>query len=424
MQGDSDSPMYTLQSILDTDLYKFTMQQAVWKRFQGKEALYRFTHRDSDVFFPRKCVEEFKKCINNFGSLSLTEDEKTWLQGVCPYFTADYLEYLANFRFKPEQVAINFIPISQDLQFGNVEIEASGPWEETILWEVPMMACLSELYFCIGATDWSYEYQKEITAQKAQALLQAGCTFSEFGTRRRRSFHIQDLVVSTLVEESMKLPNQGCFFGTSNVYLAKKYNINPVGTIAHEWFMGIAALNGYENMNLEALRLWEGTYPNHLLVALTDTFSTRVFFDDFAKDPELVRRWTGLRQDSGEPLDFAPKAKEMYEKIETGLFRTKSIIYSDSLTQKKALELKKQCDDIGFKCSFGIGTFLTNDFKTKSSGYQEKSRALNMVIKLAEVDGKKCVKISDDLTKNTGDKSTVDSLKRKYGLYDDQATLA
>ncbi|KAF9223572.1 nicotinate phosphoribosyltransferase [Gyrodon lividus] len=415
MKEDGESLAYTPQSILDTDLYKLMMQQAVRRHFPETRALYRFTHRDHNIFFPRNCVYVFQKSIERFRDLSLTLDERDWLEKTCPYFTKEYLDYLAAFQFNPDQVSFKFVPISEDGECGNVEIEAKGLWVETILWEVPMMACLSELYFRIGATDWSYEGQKENASQKARTMLRAGCTFSEFGTRRRRSFYIQDLVVATMKEESEKLRGQGNFVGTSNVYFSKKYNIDPVGTIAHEWFMGIAALKGYEGANAKALELWQKTYPDSFLVALTDTFSTKVFFQDLAKDPDRARKWAGLRQDSGDPLEFAPAAKAMYDSIGVDI-RTKNIIYSDALTLEKALKLKKQCDEIGFKCSFGIGTFLTNDFKTKSSRYTEKSRALNMVIKLAQVDEKECVKISDDPTKNTGDKAMIECVKRLYGL--------
>ncbi|KAG8213192.1 Quinolinate phosphoribosyl transferase [Butyriboletus roseoflavus] len=433
MERDNEELVYTPQSLLDTDLYKFAMQQAIVQHFPETQALYRFTHRDPDVLFPRRCTDLLHKSIQrmsprligsgvmkihqDFGICSLTTEEKNWLANTCPYFSEGYLEYLSTFQFDPAQISIRFMPVSDDgeLEVGRIEIEASGLWRESILWEVPVMACLSELYFLVGATDWSYEGQKESASAKAQTLLQAECSFSEFGTRRRRSFHVQDLVIATLKQEADRSSGRGAFFGTSNAYFAKKYGIHPVGTIAHEWFMGVAALKGYEGANAKALVLWEETYSNNLFVALTDTFSTKVFFQEFANDPARAQKWTGLRQDSGSPFEFAPAAKAMYESMGIDI-RTKTIVYSDALTLDKVLQLKKQCDDIGFRCSFGIGTFLTNDFKTKSSGYTEKSRALNMVIKLAKVDDRDCVKISDDLTKNTGDKASVEFVKKLYGL--------
>ncbi|KAF8556159.1 nicotinate phosphoribosyltransferase [Imleria badia] len=420
MERNSEEFVYIPPSFLDTDLYKFTMQQAIVHHFRETQALYRFTHRDPDVLFPRRCIDLLHKSIQRFRDLRLTTEEKNWLANTCPYFSNEYLDYLSDFQFNPAQISIRFIPVSDDGEEGKVEIEANGLWREAILWEVPVMACLSELYFRVGATDWSYEGQTEIASAKAQTWLQAGCTFSEFGTRRRRSFYTQDLVIAALKQEADRSPGPGVFFGTSNAYFAKKYGIHPVGTIAHEWFMGVAALKGYEGANAKALALWQETYPNNFpLIALTDTFSTKVFLQacipEFAKDPARAEKWIGLRQDSGNPFEFAPAAKAMYESIGIDI-RTKTIIYSDALTLDKVLQLKKHCDDIGVNCSFGIGTFLTNDFKMKSSGYAEKSRALNMVIKLAKVDDRDCVKISDDLGKNTGEKASVEVVKKLYGL--------
>lgn len=277
------------------------------------------------------------------------------------------------------------------------------------------MASLSEIYFRVADTDWSYAGQKERAYEKAKIYLEAGCVFSEFGTRRRRSYHIQNLVVETLIQAASDPPGKGKLMGTSNVHLAMKHNITPIGTIAHEWFMGVAVLKGYRNANGTALDLWESVYPNVLLLALTDTFSTEVFYKDFVRDKARAQRWKGLRQDSGDPFVYAPRAKEVYDALGID-HREKIIIYSDSVDVEKALKLKKQCDEVGFQTSFGIGTSLTNDFKSVSSGGKEKSRALNMVIKLNSVGGEPCVKISDELTKNTGFPDAVKKVKEIYGI--------
>jgi len=150
-------------------------------------------------------------------------------------------------------------------------------------------------------------------------------------------------------------------------------------------------------------------------VALTDTFSTEAFYQDFAKDPERAKRWVGLRQDSGDPFVYAPRAREIYRSMNVD-HATKVIIYSDGLNVDKALALKKQCDEVGFTASFGIGTSLSNDFKSISSGRRQKNKALNMVIKLYQVDGKFCAKISDELTKNTGDKEAIKQAKEAFGI--------
>ncbi|KAG6856299.1 hypothetical protein H0H87_005712 [Tephrocybe sp. NHM501043] len=412
----SSAPVFSPESILDTDLYKLTMQQAVLYHFPDVHATYRFTNRDKTRPFSRQSIERFRTAVSQFTDLVLTASELAWLKETCPYLTTAYLSYLSAYRYKPEQVRITFVPVSADGLFGNVEVEAFGPWIETILWEVPLMATLSECYFSFVDTDWNYDNQELSAYDKGRTLLEAGCTFSEFGTRRRRSYLTQDLVVQGLAHAAHAVPDKGRFSGTSNVHFAHKYSLTPIGTIAHEWFMGIAAIKGYENTHSVSLDLWEDVYHDSLLIALTDTFTTDAFFKDFMSDISRAQKWAGLRQDSGDPFAFAPRVKAMY--LSLGIDpRQKTLVFSDSLSVDKAIRLQKQADELGLqKVSFGIGTFLTNDFTTASSGGKEKSKALNMVIKLSSVDGKPCVKISDDLTKNTGDQATVEHVKRIYNL--------
>jgi nicotinate phosphoribosyltransferase len=259
------------------------MQQAVLRHFPDIQATYRFTNRNSTALFSRQCIERFQTAVSNFTSLSLTETELQWLKRTCPYLTPTYLAYLSSYRYKPEQAKIKYIPVTSDKLRGHVEIEVSGPWAETILWEVPLMACLSESYFQVVVEDWNYNDQDNIAYQKAQTLLEAQCYFSEFGTRRRRSYQAQDIVVKAMLRASQEVQSTGKFTGTSNVHMAHKYDLTPIGTIAHEWFMGVAALNGYEHANSTALNLWEEIYGDNRspLIALTDTFSTECFLREF-----------------------------------------------------------------------------------------------------------------------------------------------
>jgi len=345
--------------------------------------------------------------------------ERKWLHESCPYLDEEYLEYLQNYRFKPEQVDIVFVPSEQDTTRGQIEMTATGPWLETILWEIPLMSLLSETYFRIVDTAWKKEGQEEKAYQKGLKLIQEGCIFSEFGTRRRRSFETQETVIRGLVRanaEMTSLSTGGKLFGTSNVHLAQKYNLAPIGTIAHEWFMAIAAMHGYKGSNIEALKYWESVYSlekgGNLYISLTDTFSTDVFFKEFRGAPELVKRWR-LRQDSGDPFEYIQKARALYESLGINP-KEKSIVFSDSLDIEKAIKIKKACDEAGMLASFGIGTFLTNDFmKEDGSG---TSKALNMVIKLASINGIPCVKISDEISKNTGDPTAVKQVKEILAL--------
>lgn len=409
-------------SILDTDLYKLTMQQAILQHFPSAQVTYKFTNRSKDMRFTQECVDLAWASILRLGDMSLTPAEHAWLSKTCPYFHPSYLRTLSHIRLSPSsQVTLRFVPSPEDPQYGQVECEIRGEWWQTILYEVPVMAILSDCYFEKVDTDWGYEGQEEKAYKKAKTLLENGIAFSEFGTRRRRSYKAQKTVLDGLVRARDELEGkpgvEGKLSGTSNVHFAMMFGLTPVGTIAHEWTMGIAALHGYEHANAIALDLWEETYPttpsNALHIGLTDTFSSDVFFRDFLADPARARRWRGLRQDSGSPEEYTRRAKEVYDQLGIDS-RTKVIIYSDGLDVGRCLEIRKVAEDIGFIPAFGIGTSLTNDFVRKSDG--KKSRPLNMVIKLSSINGVPCVKISDEITKNTGDAEAVQEVKELLGL--------
>jgi nicotinate phosphoribosyltransferase len=226
-----------IHSILDTDLYKLTMQQAVFAHFPIEPAVYRFTNRTQSDLFSTTCVDKFRRSVNDMENLSLTPAERTWLEKTCPYLKPPYIVYLSTFRFKPQtQVHIVFHPVPQkDLpeslkgteeEYGTLEIWTEGTWLETILWEVPLMASLCEAYFETVDTDWVYDGQKELAYQKTKTMLQASCVLSEFGTRRRRSFKTHDLVVEGVMAASRdyikeaeegKIEGGGKVVGTSNV---------------------------------------------------------------------------------------------------------------------------------------------------------------------------------------------------------------
>ncbi|CAE6447066.1 unnamed protein product [Rhizoctonia solani] len=412
------------RSLLDTDVYKLTMQQAVLQHFPKTNVVYKFTNRAKEMLFSRECFELIKQSISRLSELQLTTEEVEWLKTNCPYFTEDYLDYLRSYHFRPdEQVKIKLEVVSEpgaDVEEGHIAMEISGLWVETILYEVPVMSILSEAYFLTVDKGWTYEGQEELAYQKAKRLIQAGVTFSEFGTRRRRSYHGQDLVLQGLTRASKDFSGQevrGRFASTSSPHFAMKYGLSVMGTIAHEWIMAIAAIHGYENANGLAMDLWEATYPttksNTLHIALTDTFSTDAFNLNFKTDAARAERWRGLRQDSGDPLEFIAKARATYENMGVE-YRKKVIVFSDSLDVELAVKLQQAVDEAGFIGAFGIGTFLTNDYNRTDNG--QRSQPLNMVIKVALVEGVPCVKISDDIEKNTGDPEIVNQIKQKFGI--------
>ncbi|KAF8339683.1 Quinolinate phosphoribosyl transferase [Cantharellus anzutake] len=409
-------------SILDTDLYKLTMQQAVLHHFPDARVRYKFDNRSKSTQFNRKCLELFQANTELISDLKLTANERDWLKQKCPYLKEEYLDFLSSLQLNPsEQVSTKFIPSELDDNIGQIEISVQGRWSETILYEVPLMAALSDAYFRTMDTDWEYDGQEELAYQKGIKLFEEGVLLSEFGTRRRRSLKTQKLVIEGLIRANETLrgdkKSTGELKGTSNVHLARLYNLTPIGTIAHEWTMGVAAVKGYDAPNMTALSLWEAVYPpeptNALHIALTDTFTSHVFFEELKEHPEFARRWRGIRQDSGDPIAFANCAAKTYGDIGVGVHE-KVIIYSDGLDLERSLRIRKDTEHLGFLASFGVGTYLTNDFKSVTTG--QKSKALNIVIKLAEINGKPCVKLSDDPGKNTGDADTVSFVKNLYGL--------
>lgn len=428
-------------SFLDTDLYKLTMQCAVLKYFPSVEVEYKFTNRTPQMRLNKTAFTWLQTQIDKLGNIRLAQQEKEFLRTSCPFLSADYLEYLQSFQLRPaEQVKLNFQPIDGD--FGNLDIVIAGLWVETILYEIPILALTSEAYFRFVETDWDHQGQEEKAYQKGVRLLQGGCLISEFGSRRRRDFHTQDLVVQGLVRSSQEKDLPGKLTGTSNVYFAMKHRIAPVGTVAHEWFMGIAALTGdYEHANLRGLHYWLECYGKGVLgIALTDTFGTSDFFKAFntpipnkfsasgepmhddgdssdgPKAPTYAEVFTGIRQDSGDPKEYVKQASDFYESV--GI-KGKTIVFSDALDVDKCLEYKHVAESYGFKASFGVGTFFTNDFKLKSDG-ETKSNPMNIVIKLSEVGGKHAIKISDNVGKNTGHTETVEEVKRRLGYTEKQ----
>ncbi|KEY68347.1 hypothetical protein S7711_01125 [Stachybotrys chartarum IBT 7711] len=427
-------------SFLDTDLYKLTMQCAVFKYFRDLSVTYAYTNRTPDKKLSRKAFEWLQAQINKLGNISLLNEELQFLQQHCPYLTPDYLEFLKEFRLRPrEQVQATFTPIDQDSgdpsQIGDVNIKISGTWSDTILYEIPILALTSEAYFLFMDKDWNYEGQEEKAFEKGMRLLEAGCVTSEFGTRRRRDYHTQALVFRGLVRASKEAEAKGLpgkLSGTSNVHLAMRFGIPPVGTVAHEWFMGIAAKTGdYKSATEIALRHWVSCFGTRLAIALTDTFGTHEFLRAFSKPVQPVEGgytletfqkpdgsvktyaevFAGVRQDSGDPAEYAQMMRDYYDR--QGITEKKTIVFSDSLNIERCLEYKKISEDLGFQPTFGVGTFLTNDFTNLKTG--KKSTPLNIVIKLSSVGGRPAVKISDNIGKNTGDKETVERVKQELG---------
>ncbi|KAI9276693.1 nicotinate phosphoribosyltransferase [Phascolomyces articulosus] len=395
-------------SILDNDLYKFTMQYAVLQHYKDAQAVFQFTNRDKDLQLNAAAVSWLDKQIKDMANLELTVDERNYIASF-DYFDESYADYLQKFRYRPdEQVKYKFDPESREF-----ELEVTGVWHETILYEVPLLALISEAYFKFVDRDWNHDGQYEKAVEKGVQLLENGCKFSEFGTRRRRDFKTHDIVMHGLKDAAAKAQNAtGLFSGTSNVYLAKKYDTNAIGTVAHEFFMAISALEGVEHANRCTLERWYETYKGALGIALTDTFTTGVFLRDF--DHDLAEKYAAVRQDSGDPVEFIQLMVNHYKSVGVDP-KSKFIVFSDALDVPRAIKLQKAAQEAGIGASFGIGTSLTNDY-TKLSDPSQKSTPMNMVIKMKYCNGKRVIKLSDDVLKYSASDDLVSELKQKLGI--------
>ncbi len=379
-------------SILDNDFYKFTMQHTVIKLFPYAKGRYQFINRGKHEF-PENFAVRLREAIDAMTNLQLTSNEKEYLRTTCPYLDPTYLDFLQGYRYDPSEVTIE--------QTGNeVKVNIEGFWYRTILWEVPIMALICELYY-IEANQKRHadELVIQTVEDKIKKYRDLDIVFAEFGTRRRHSHEVHDLVVKTLKEKG-----DGTFIGTSNVYLAMKYKTKPIGTHAHEWFMFHAAKYGYKMANSMGLEHWTDVYRGDLGIALTDTYTTEVFFEQF--DKKFAKLFDGVRHDSGDPLEFGDKTIAHYQKLGIDPL-TKTIIFSDGLNYDKVERITEHCKGrIGL--SFGIGTDLTNDVGLKP---------MNIVLKMIEAKPENAnwtgvVKLSDEPKKHTGSEENIELAKR------------
>ena len=387
-----------LTSLLDNDFYKITMQNAVIKRFPYAHARYAFINRGEHAF-PEGFGEALRGEVDRMATLRLSDEEKRYLQTTCPYLDPTYLDFLAGFRYDPSEVTI-------EQQGSELSVVMEGPWYRTILWEVPLMALISELWYHLRGVSVSEDDEALIeqrTREKIELYRQHGLKIAEFGTRRRFSFAVHDRVV-----EALRHYGGEAFSGTSNVLLAMRHGVKPIGTHAHEWFMFHGARFGFKMANSLALEHWVDVYRGDLGIALTDTFTTRAFFESF--DKKFAKLFDGVRHDSGDPIEFADATIAHYQRLGINPL-SKTIIFSDALTPEKVERIRAFCQGrIGM--AFGIGTNFTNDIGVAP---------MNMVIKMVEArpEGQgwlPVVKLSDVPTKNTGDPEMIALAKKVLSM--------
>ena len=369
-----------INSLLETDMYKFSMGQTIFHQFTSYKTTWTFKCRNKDVHFTDEMVEEIKEQVQAFCQLRFTEEELQYLDNIT-WIKGTYVDFLRLWQPRYEEFTI-----TTDAPCG-LAIDAAGTWLNTSMYEIPVLAIVNEVYFRMA-----YDYDvllkqfKRRLDEKVRLLEEDTyrlSDFSEFGLRRRLSAEAQEMAVKAIAE--VELPADSHFIGTSNVYLAKKFNLKPVGTMAHEWIMCTGQGNHKHNpaySNWYALDAWVKEYGILNGIALTDTITTDCFLRDFQLTYATL--FSGVRHDSGDPYEWGDKMIAHYNSLGINP-RTKTLLFSDSLDFERATALYDYFKDKA-KVAFGIGTFISND---------TDEEALNIVMKTTKCNGMDVAKISD-----------------------------
>ena len=395
-----------IQSLLDTDLYKFTMLQAILHQFPQTMSEYQFRCRNLDqtVYPLVEIKDELESELDALCDIRFTPDELDYLRSL-RFIKSDFVDYLELFQLKRR-----FIKVGIDDE-GRLDIVVKGPMIQAMFFEIFVLAMVNELYFRRLETQEVLNEGERRLQEKAQFLRECEkqqnpndppFAVSDFGTRRRYTFAWQKHVLEVLHDASPAI-----FRGTSNVHLAKELGLIPIGTMAHEFMQSFQAQNvRLRDFQKAALECWVQEYRGDLGVALTDTVGMDAFLQDF--DLYFAKLFDGLRHDSGDPYAWGDKAEQHYKKLRIDT-KTKSLTFSDGLNLQKAWDLYQYFKD-RFKPNFGIGTNLTNDM-----GHTP----LNIVLKLVSCNGQSVAKISDSPGKiMTTDKTFLAYLKQTFGVPD------
>ena len=368
-----------ITSLLETDAYKFSMGQTIYHQFSDYKTTWSFKCRNKDVHFTTEMVEEIKRQIKAYCELRFTEEELDYLENII-WIKGSYVDFLRLWQARYEDFTID-----TNAECG-LNIETKGTWLNTSMYEIPTLAIVNEVYFRMQY-DYdvlfdSFKRRLEEKIKKVQDGTYNLSVFSEFGLRRRLSAEAQALVVKTLRDSNL---GESVFLGTSNVYLARKYNVKPSGTMAHEWIMCTGQGNHKHNpaySNWYALDAWVKEYGILNGTALTDTITTDCFLKDFKLTYATL--FSGVRHDSGDPVEWGEKIISHYESLGIDA-RTKTLLFSDSLDFERADKLCKHFAGRA-KVGFGIGTYLSND---------TDEEPLNIVMKTTMCNGQDVAKISD-----------------------------
>lgn len=384
-------------SILDNDLYVFSVSYVFFKNYPDASGVMEFKDRNNTKY-SQEFLDQLVKEFNKICSLKLTDPEFEYVSKKIPYIPLCYWEWLKSFRFDSSKVKF-WLDSEQHLQ-----ITVEDKLYKAGFYEIPILATVSEL---ISKTN-NYTIQEKEVLEKLDKKIEFSeehnLVFSEFGTRRRHSFYLQDLVIQRLKEKSTKCS------GTSNVYFAYKYGLTPIGTMNHYYVEFIGSQFGYNLANQVAMETWSKTYRGNLGTFLTDTYTTEAFFNNLDKYHALL--YNGVRQDSGDEFKFADKMINRYQELGVDP-REKLIIFSNALDFPKFKEINDYCKG-KIKAVAGIGTNLTND-----TGYPHPNIVMKLVLSKMNdrQEYRHCIKLSDDFGKHQGNPEEIENCKKILKIY-------
>ncbi|MEI7737316.1 MAG: nicotinate phosphoribosyltransferase [Betaproteobacteria bacterium] len=371
-----------ITSLLDTDLYKFTMMQAVLHQFPGANVEYRFKCRNPGIKLAH-LAQEIRDEIKHLCTIDFLEDELQWLRGL-RFIKSDFVDFLGLFRLNEKYITVT------PLDHGELEIVINGPWLHTILFEIPVLAIVNEVAFKSLYPKPEFKRGRALVQEKIELLKGPNLSdlkIADYGTRRRFSKDWQLEILKTLSRD-LGSGAKGQLAGTSNVFFAKQLNLTPLGTMAHEYLQACQALGPrLRDSQVFGFESWAREYRGDLGIALSDVYGIEPFLRDF--DLYFCKLFDGARHDSGDPFAWGERMIAHYKKNRVDP-KTKILIFSDGLTVPKTIELYHQFKG---RCqlAFGIGTNLTNDL-----GYEP----LQIVIKMVHCNGQPVAKLSDTPSKN------------------------
>ena len=403
-----------ITSMFDIDAYKIHMQQVVYEKYPTVEVEYSFIDRNKEGL--AEYLGEIIQEINKLENLRFTDDQIDFLHKRVPWLKYNFIEFLRDFRLDPKRY------VRATDNNGQLEIRVKGPWLKTIYFEIFILAIVSEVRNRNKFAHIPHEQFRKTMLEKIKYCKKEierrgirNFKFVEYGTRRRASYHMQSDAIDMLIKH---MPDE--FLGTSNYHIAKEKQIQFHGTVAHEYFAAHQVLMPLATHQNDALKVWDEVFEGNLGVALTDTITTESFLKGF--NLGLANRFTGLRQDSGNPFNWGEMVIDKYKDLGIDPL-TKKLFFTDSLNFEKALDLAERFQDEA-TVMFGMGTFLSNDFGDYKNEDGVQYKPLNIVMKLVTVNGQPVAKISDEPAKSVCEcPYHLANLKARFGVDVDNEKL-